>query len=63
MENNSTTGEELIKTFFDQLAERTELDKAVIDTLCRLQAESKLTPVQISNSLEQLRKEVLNGNN
>ena len=63
MENNSTTGEELIKTFFDQLAERTDLDKAVIDTLCRLQAEGKLTPVQISNSLEQLRKEVLNGNN
>ena len=63
METPPKSGAEIVDDFFQSINGREDLHKGVIDVLCKLKTSGKLTPLQISNALEQLRETELNDPN
>jgi hypothetical protein len=55
------SGAEIVDEFFQSLKDRKDLHRGVLDILLELHKEGKLTPTQISNALEALRKKELGG--
>lgn len=53
------TGAEIVKRFFDSLDKIPGMNADVVEVLVRLQNQGKLSPTNISNELEALRKSVL----
>ena len=54
------TGAEIVTSFFDSLNKIPEINTDVVEVLVRLQNQGKLSPTNISNELDVLRKRALN---
>ncbi len=56
MDNKVKSGKEILDTFFSEIADIENVDKALAESLKNLYQQGKLTEANVKNELQQLRE-------